>query len=1261
MPESALETELDIDPERFETVFSQVWGDDEDPNDRVHIDTEVESEIIRVIEEWVDHVHETAGSDGGTNGLFLVVEGAQATGKTTMTRFIKNSLDPVEQAGRRDIPMVIPIWDSTDPNPTPYKYRGLINTEGRRVFEELENIIPGEIDDRISALNSMSAELTDDHVQRLSDEWDVQPEQVRGILGATQSGGDVEPKEVVSNLAQEGYVFTFIFDEMVSSSDKEEAQSVLKWFKDHLYPYVGLVLFCHPKVSEAIRSEMQDQARRRNFDATLEIGGQTYDLKEDIVVDIRGMQDRIIDLEQLLKNYFQAVSLDGESGDFGPFEDGNVDWMESLLEAGGLIGNLIDGINPAVKDYARDLSNGDTDKEIGVYLFEECSRSMGHVRLRQRLEAHTDIDPREDNPTACRAKELITGSIEIGDLDSEELEALQEHRVIFEDTASGDFKINESLADYGGVDIPSPSPTTTDTSDEDILEVYNETLRNYSDQKTDPDKREELRRNLEIGIGTLVGHLNSRQVNITRTGALALPGQSRNRTGYMELARAGTGTANRLKISNGEFAGYNYSFLTYALLDDESLSDSSVEENITELHSGENGIIILTDKSPEDVTAPGWFSDEIDGQHWNDPEYEWGDIIEIVHVDNLSEVLGVYRHIADRSLEEDSDVLTEIDRLDYEQATPPLRDFLDGMYTGITSSIRTVHERIYSKYDGPTLPEAEAFAAILEEVREHGFISEQNLDKHREQYGVEFSSLMEKDAIITIEDGEEDDDSDEDDDADEGAEEDTAVFLKKDFGSVSKLASRNVSDSDDLFPVAPAIFEELEEFREMEDNRIAYDDEDIEVALSSLESKKELVGYFLFDDSKVEDIADAIEDEDIDAFDSVSQAIRTAQDTEEEDFELVTEELSTNRELWDQIKALSLDSEISPIHRALFFAQLHQQLPAWAEEYLEQEGNYPELIYQLHSQVKRILVKLDQAREQVENGFESDSESFNDLREEIGDFLGIELGDDDDETSDLDLDRLQEKDLEELKDVDFSEWIEAVVDTERKRQNLNPAFVHLNNVKNAIDDDLNDGLEVDSLDEIDADVADDYLPTGQAIGERLVTGDVVFQEDNTPGLVVNQFEQFCEHLKELVVQTEKKALLEQKKEEEWDRIDDIDGELIDEKRAHVEQKEENFGEAERFLKLKEGHCEVCKTEWENLNDERQDEITDRIEEIEDTYDADLSLDNIEDDIETAQQQQDTVDDVERNLENLDGELDDIEIDDHEENLDDLKETYCSDD
>lgn len=1242
MPEEALESELNIDPERFEKVFAQVWGENEDPEDRVHVDTEVESEIIRVVDDWAEHVHETAGGSGSTDGLFLVIEGAEATGKTTMTRYVKNSLSAVENPDRRDIPLIIPVWDNIDPNQTPYKFRSLLNSEGRRVFESLDGLVP-DIDEKITALNSMSAETPDDQVDRLSDEWDATPEQVRGILASQHSGGDREPKDVVSELAQEGYVFVFIFDEMVSSSDKEEAQSVLKWFKDHLYPYVGFVLFCHPDVSDAIRREMRDQARRRNFEASLEIAGENHDLKEDIIIDIRGEQDRIIDLHQLLQSYFAAVSLDGVE-DYGPFNEGNVEWMNSLLQSGGLIGNLIDGVKPAIKEYARALAEGDEEKDIGVYLFDECSR-MEHVRIRQRLDAHTDLDSRADEPLVWRAKELITGSIEIDDLEPDEQDALKEHRVLFEDSESGDLKITPTLIEYGDVER-RPQPSNPQLSDEDFLRVYEGTLRDYTDKKTDPDQREELRRNLEMGVSTLVGHLNSRQVNIANRGGLALPGQSHVPTGYMEISSAGTtGRANKLQITDGEYADYGYSFLTYALLDTESLSSPDVQDAITDLYSGENGIIVFTDKDPEDVETPDWFETEIDRQHWNDPSFEWGDIIEIVHVASLSEVHGVYEHISDRGVEEDSEILAEIDRLDDEPTTPALFEMLDAMYNDIASSIQNIHDQIYAKYEGPTLPEAEAFTEILGEVQEKGFISEEDVNRHQEEYGAEIASLKEKGALVSI----------------NGEGPDTVVFLQKDFGRVSKLAGRNVNGPDDLFPVPPAVFEELDEFREMEADRVEDEEDEIEDALSELEDKKKWIDHFLFEDEVASEIEDTIDDLQVDVFADVKGSLEEARDTAEEDYNSVCDILSADRDLWDRIRDLDVDTDVSPIHRGLFYARLHQQAPPWAEDFLETDGDYPDLFFELRDQIGSVLEAIDRAKEEVEDGFSDESDDFNELSGEIAEFMDIDTGDDSVELNNSDVDQLQDKGLDELEDVDFAERLSAIAENETKRKNLSRATRFLTDANSAVVDELEDGLNVDTIEDIDDETAEEYIPVGQAIATRLIEEDVVFKDTNEPDLVIGELKRFCEDLRELVQETRKKERLESDLAEQLSRIESLPGDSMEEKETYLEEKEAALKEAKRLLKLKDGHCEVCQTEWDNLTEERREEISENIEQVEDEYDVSLSLATADEKIDSVKDEMDTFEDARSKISRIRSQLGDIDIDEHREALSELKEKYESND
>lgn len=1244
--EHALDDELSIDRERFDTVFSEVWDTDQDPDDRVHIVTDVETEVLRVVEDWVDqvHAHAAADRDGDPDSLYMVIEGAQATGKTTMTRYIKNQLDPLIHSERRDIPMILPIYDSTDPNQTPLKYRNLMQAEGRRVFEELDEFVP-DIDDKIALLNSMSAEFSDERIREFGDAWGVPDEAVRGILGdAGYGGGDREPKEIVRELAQDGYVFLFVFDEMVSGSEQDKAsvQSVLKWFKDHLGGYVGFVLFCHSPVSNAIRSEIHDQARRRNMDANLEIAGEQHDITEEVIINIRSKQDRIIDLPRLLEEYFAAVATDDDVDTYGPFTEANVQWMNSLLEAGGLIGNLIDGINPTVKQYAQARAAGDGEKKIGAYLFDECSRSMSHVGPSQLLEAHTELDPREDNSIVWRAKELITRSITVPDLEEDERAALEDARVLIPATDEDGLELNPSLVDYERVDLSTDdsSRTTSETPEPDFLTVYEETVRSYTEHQADSDDREQLRRTIEISVSTLLEYLNSRQVNTANSGTLTLPGQEEEARDYMEIGGAGTmGGANKLQITDGEYAEYGYSFLTYTLFDDESLNDPETQDVITDHYSGENGIIILTDRDPDSIDRPDWFRDEIDRQHWDESAFTWDDIVQIVHLDSLRDILGVYRHLQDRDIEEDSQALTEIDRLDGFPTTPGLNDQLDRLHRDMVASIRTIHDNIYSKYDGPTLPEAEAFAALVEAVQAKGFISQQDLEPYREDYGFAIASLTDKGALVTV------------------GDDPQVVFLQEDFGHVSKLQERNVSGKSDLFPVAPAIFERLERFQEMEQNRVRHDDDEITDVLDELENKIELIDFFRFDENRLQDIETAIDDTDVEVFGDVRDAIEAARDTAEEDAEAVKTTFNADQELWEEISELEVDTDISPIHRALFFAKLNEEPPRGVEDYLDTAEDYPDLLFDLYRDIEAVLEELDTTRESVEDGFTRESEELNDVAEGLSAFLGLEFDNDEAELDNGDVSDLQDLSLEDLRDVDFESRISSVARDEEKRENLTQAIRLLGQVENAVDNHLKEGLGIDAIDDIEAEVAQAYIPVGREIVRRLFEDDILFADTDQPEIMVRESKQFCEQLAQLVEQSQEKERIEDDLTEHREQVADVHGETLGEKITFLERKAEDLQEAQRLLQLQSGHCDLCQTEWESLTTERQEEIDDRITEIEDEYGEALSLEELDDLIDTTQDRSDSVEEVQRQINELEDELADIDLRGPSDALDDLKEKY----
>jgi len=1243
-----LESELGIDSERFDVVFSQVWDSDEDPADRVHIDTEVESEVLDLVDDWAEQIHDSAGNPGGSDdGLFLVIEGAQATGKTTMTRFIRNQLDPTENPGQSNIPMIIPVWDSTDPNPTSFKYRGLLQEQGRRVFEELN--VPG-IDEKVRLLNGMDAELSEEQLSRVGEQYGTNPEQIKGILGEYGfEDGEYDAKEVVKQLASEGYLFLFIFDEMVSENDAGKAKSVLKWFKDHLYPYVGLVLFSHPDVSSAIKSEMQDQATRRNIDRTLEIAGDSYDIKEDIVINIRRKQHRIVDLEKLLRNYFSEVYIEEEHPEFGPLTEENIEWMNDLLAAGGLIGNLVNGINTAIERYAEDRANGNQDRKIGVYLFDECSRHMSHVQIKQKLAGNSDLDPNEDSEVAWKAKELITRTISLEEVNESIKAELEENRCLIEDPESGELRLNPYLANYEESDLSRPRETVsrTDDEEEDELATYRETVQGFSDDKA--DDRGTLRRNVDVGLSTLLERLNSEQINIAKSSTLTLPGGKTPKSDFVEIIGSSTtGRAEKIEIGDGDLADYDYRFLLTTLFSDESLNDPDIRDEIQEWFSGDNGVLIITNKDESEITEPDWFENSIGRQQWRDNEYTWGDATRIINVNRLRDLLGLYRHLQEEDFEDDSKILAEIRRLSDQSQFPELPDFdnvVTDLYEEASKSVRDIHEEIYEKYDGPTVQEAEAFSAILEEVKDRGFISDSVLDELREEHGVEIESLIDKGAVKEF-----------------TTEEDrTVVYLKEDFGSASKLG--RVGDKRDLFPVGPEVFEILEEFQDMESDRITRSNDEISTRLENLEARIELLDFFLYDEDKISDIESKIENSDVDVFDDVLDQISNARDTDEEDFNLVREKFEADQELWSKIQDLDVDDDISPIHRELFYAKLPKQPPNWAEDYLDDDRQYPLLVYNLYETIQEVLEELNSLDESVSEDFKDQSGDLDTYRSNIEDFLDIDSDSNGEEVElkDSNSEDLTELSKDEIKEFDYEGYIADIAENESKRSNLTSATSLLTRVDN-IRQNFVESTGKESLDEIDHDTASGYTDVGRKIAQRLLDDDVLFEDDSDePELVIQDFKEFCDQIKKLLQDSEQKRILEEREAEEKARVESVPGDGIDAKIEHLEQKTDDLEDAERYLKLKEEHCEVCKSDWEDLSPDRKDEIGEELDRMREEYpDVDFSLDSIDDAKEEAEEKKETTEDVEEELNEIRTAKNQIDLSEYTSELGDLREKYASD-
>jgi hypothetical protein len=354
---------------------------------------------------------------------------------------------------------------------------------------------------------------------------------------------------------------------------------------------------------------------------------------------------------------------------------------------------------------------------------------------------------------------------------------------------------------------------------------------------------------------------------------------------------------------------------------------------------------------------------------------------------------------------------------------------------------------------------------------------------------------------------------------------------------------------------------------------------------------------------------------------------------------------------------LDVDDGISPIHRALFYAKLPKQPPNWAEEYLDDDRDYPSLIYTIHTDTERVLDEIDETNDEVASGFENDSEDLENLRDDLEDFVGIELDGDDIDINESNSEEVAELSNDNLKDFDFESLIHEIAENQTKRSNIGRASRHLTRADGARENFLEE-LKYDSLDEIDYDQAEDYLDVGQNIARKLLDDDVLFSDTDEPEIIVRDFKKFCKLIRKLLNDSKELSTLESRREELLGKVESIPGVDVNEKIQHLEDEEDDLETAQRYLKLKEEHCDVCKSEWEDLSSERRKEIKDELDRMESDYPGvTFSLDQIGGEIEQVADDKKEADEVRSNLEEVEEEIDNIDLSEITDKLDSLEQKY----
>lgn len=968
-----LQAVFGIEPDSFHQTFAEYWQKDHTAENRVHVETVIEREVEDAIRTWGNRVHSEAENGDTQTGLFLIVEGAQATGKTTMTRYIHDQLDPVKQPENTgEYPIIFPVWVDSQPNPSPVQYLDWLREAGERYIEGLDSVPQPE--EKIEELRSIGADLSDDLRKKIENEGMDADEFWETAEKLNLLGGDREPAEVLEQLAKQGYVFVFIIDEMVPEHKGEEAQSILKWFEKHLNPNVGFVMFSHPNVSSITRDDMFDQMRRRNGDIKLDVADEEYQLNENHVISIRGKQHELIDLSYLLQQYFDAVYPDQNHDFYGPLSKSQVEWLEKLLSSHGLVGNLIDGIRAAIEEYAEDKAYAEPYGGIGAYLFDECDRSMKSIRLKVAFRAVTDLDPDDRTESVATAKELITKSKTLEEVGDDLKSKLKENRVLIEE--DGELTLHPELKNPDfGVSPDEPEPGSQ--SRERLIDVYNRKAEEY-EEKYETGDRENLRVNVEDSIIEMLDMFGMQRANISESVTLSAPGLQKPSFDTTTFTRAESrGRAHRIEPSSGGLERYKYRYLTYAVFSDESLADSKIKDDIQDLYDKDNGIIIFTDQ--ENVSAPDWFEESLNPKrtYW-DVEFTWGDVIEVISVENLGESWTLHETLDERSIETVANQLARVENLSRDYIAPDLYTHLWNTTDELHRAAIEIHSKIYEEYDGPNLDEAEALSNIVDFIQESGFVTANHLNDLRDTYRHEIESLIRDGGIHLVE-----------------GTNTKFVVLDDDYGDIDVLLQRQIQDDPrNLHPLSPAVIEELQNIAEMiDDLSIQRQDSDIENALESLEDARQLIDSFLVNDAEYEKLIEQIGG--VDALDITRSNFETTKDEfNKEIYARIVDMLEQDRAVWDEIKDIK-DANVSEIHRALFYARLKESPSTNAVEYIERDDDYPAFFHETSDAIRDDLNQLKSQFMESEEKYDNQTSSLDETLDDISTF--VENGGNDDE------------------------------------------------------------------------------------------------------------------------------------------------------------------------------------------------------------------------------------------------------------------------
>lgn len=203
---------------------------------------------------------------------------------------------------------------------------------------------------------------------------------------------------------------------------------------------------------------------------------------------------------------------------------------------------------------------------------------------------------------------------------------------------------------------------------------------------------------------------------------------------------------------------------------------------------------------------------------------------------------------------------------------------------------------------------------------------------------------------------------------------------------------------------------------------------------------------------------------------------------------------------------------------------------------------------------------------------------------------------------------LHDTDLEEtpvgiLTELDYEESIQNIGNIDSQLDNISDATAYMQRVQSAIKD-LKSECGINSLEELNESIESKYIKIGEILIERVDDEEVLFKTSDEPEKLVTDIEDYIDALEE---EYERQSALKKAREHLRECRSELKNHLgtdVNEAIQIYKEQQEKLETASHFLQLQDGECSKCGVKWENISEDRRDEIEQKLEELKDEFESD---------------------------------------------------------